>query len=92
VISEAVSWPSSTRRRLRPLRNGLLSRIAEELRPAHERRRDRAVEEQEPELRNHVTDKPWIVIVWNDPVNLMNYVVYVFQKLFGYFRARRRRS
>ena len=29
-------------------------------------------------------DIPWIVIVWNDPVNLMSYVVYVFQKLFGY--------
>ena len=32
------------------------------------------------------TDRPWIVIVWNDPVNLMSYVVYVFQKLFGYPR------
>ncbi len=32
------------------------------------------------------TDAPWIVIVWNDPVNLMAYVVYVFQKLFGYSR------
>ena len=31
-----------------------------------------------------VPDVPWIVIVWNDPVNLMSYVVYVFQKLFGY--------
>ena len=30
------------------------------------------------------TDRPWIVIVWNDPVNLMSYVTYVFQKLFGY--------
>jgi ATP-dependent Clp protease adaptor protein ClpS len=29
-------------------------------------------------------DVPWIVIVWNDPVNLMTYVTYVFQKLFGY--------
>ena len=35
-----------------------------------------------------VTDKPWIVIVWNDPVNLMDYVVYVFQKLFGYSRKK----
>ena len=32
------------------------------------------------------TDRPWLVIVWNDPVNLMSYVVYVFQKLFGYSR------
>ena len=31
-------------------------------------------------------DKPWVVIVWNDPVNLMSYVTYVFQKLFGYSR------
>jgi ATP-dependent Clp protease adaptor protein ClpS len=31
-------------------------------------------------------DVPWIVIVWNDPVNLMTYVVFVFQKLFGYSR------
>lgn len=37
----------------------------------------------------HLTfDHPWLVIVWNDPVNLMSYVVYVFQKLFGYSRAK----
>jgi len=30
------------------------------------------------------TDTPWLVIVWNDPINLMSYVTYVFQKLFGY--------
>ena len=35
-----------------------------------------------------VTDKPWVVIVWNDPVNLMSYVVFVFQKLFGYSREK----
>lgn len=29
-------------------------------------------------------DRPWLVIVWNDPVNLMTYVTFVFQKLFGY--------
>jgi ATP-dependent Clp protease adaptor protein ClpS len=29
-------------------------------------------------------DRPWNVIVWNDPVNLMTYVVWVFRKLFGY--------
>ena len=33
-------------------------------------------------------DVPWVVIVWNDPINLMSYVVYVFQKLFGYSRER----
>src|ERR1700754_3629289 len=30
------------------------------------------------------TPAPWVTIVWDDPVNLMNYVTYVFQKLFGY--------
>jgi ATP-dependent Clp protease adaptor protein ClpS len=30
----------------------------------------------------------WIVIVWNDPINLMSYVTYVFQKLFGYSREK----
>lgn len=29
-------------------------------------------------------DLPWQAVVWNDPVNLMSYVTYVFQKLFGY--------
>ncbi|HVM40516.1 MAG TPA: ATP-dependent Clp protease adapter ClpS [Acidimicrobiia bacterium] len=35
-----------------------------------------------------VPDLPWVVVVWNDPVNLMSYVVYVFQKLFGYSREK----
>ena len=29
-------------------------------------------------------DPPWITLVWNDPVNLMSYVTYVFQTYFGY--------
>lgn len=33
-------------------------------------------------------DRPWVVIVWNDPINLMSYVVFVLQKLFGYSRAK----
>lgn len=32
-------------------------------------------------------DTPWNVVVWDDPVNLMNYVVYVLQKVFGYNRS-----
>jgi ATP-dependent Clp protease adaptor protein ClpS len=28
--------------------------------------------------------KPWVTLVWDDPVNLMSYVAYVFQKYFGY--------
>lgn len=30
------------------------------------------------------TASPWVTIVWDDPVNLMTYVTYIFQKLFGY--------
>lgn len=33
-------------------------------------------------------DRVWLVIVWNDPINLMSYVTYVFQKLFGYSREK----
>ncbi|MGN6473158.1 MAG: ATP-dependent Clp protease adapter ClpS [Mycobacteriales bacterium] len=43
------------------------------------------VELDEPvtdEIVQHAT--PWVTIVWNDPVNLMTYVTWVFQKLFGY--------
>lgn len=32
------------------------------------------------------TDKPWQTIVWNDPVNLMSYVTYVFRSYFGFSR------
>jgi ATP-dependent Clp protease adaptor protein ClpS len=34
------------------------------------------------------TDKPWLVIVWNDPINLMSFVTYVLQKLFGYSKEK----
>ena len=33
-------------------------------------------------------DRPWVVIVWNDPVNTFAYVIFVFQKLFGYSREK----
>ena len=29
-------------------------------------------------------DRPWVTIVWNDPVNLMSYVAFVFRTYFGY--------
>ena len=47
------------------------------------------VEVDEPTREEDVApEQPWIVIVWNDPINLMTYVVYVFQKLFGYSREK----
>lgn len=43
------------------------------------------VEVDDPSLDVSTTaDRPWVVIVWNDPINLMSYVTHVFQKLFGY--------
>ena len=44
--------------------------------------------EQPREVEDVEQDRPWIVIVWNDPINLMSYVVFVFQKLFGYSREK----
>ena len=37
---------------------------------------------------NPASDKPWVTIVWNDPVNLMSYVTYVFQTVFGYAKPK----
>ncbi|HMV75034.1 MAG TPA: ATP-dependent Clp protease adapter ClpS [Microthrixaceae bacterium] len=39
----------------------------------------------EPDVSDLVDlDTPWVVLVWNDPINLMSYVTFVLQKLFGY--------
>ena len=39
------------------------------------------------ELREQtVFDSPWVTLVWNDPVNLMSYVSYVFRSYFGFSR------
>lgn len=34
------------------------------------------------------SDRPWIVLVWNDPINTMEYVALVFRKLFGYSKEK----
>ena len=36
-------------------------------------------------------DTPWVTVVWDDPVNLMSYVTYVFQRHFGFPRAQAER-
>ena len=47
------------------------------------------VEDERPDLEEVVVpDVPWVTIVWNDPVNLMSYVTYVFQTYFGYDTAK----
>ena len=37
---------------------------------------------------SQLVDKPWVTIVWDDPVNLMSYVTFVFIKLFGFTQER----
>jgi len=47
------------------------------------------VELDEPDVDDIVaTERPWITLVWNDPVNLMTYVTFVFQEYFGYQREK----
>jgi ATP-dependent Clp protease adaptor protein ClpS len=47
------------------------------------------VETEKPESDDlTVVDRPWQTIVWNDPVNLMSYVTYVFQTYFGYAKKK----
>ncbi len=46
--------------------------------------------EQETDLETAM-DRPWNVVAHNDPVNLMNYVTRVFQKVFGYSKERSER-
>ncbi|WP_254900482.1 ATP-dependent Clp protease adapter ClpS [Rhodococcus sp. 1168] len=44
--------------------------------------------ETEVVARDEAHDVPWVTIVWDDPVNLMHYVTFIFQKLFGYSKAK----
>jgi ATP-dependent Clp protease adaptor protein ClpS len=47
------------------------------------------VETERPEGETSISeDRPWLVIVWNDPINLMSFVTFVFQKLFGYSKEK----
>ena len=47
------------------------------------------VELEQPEVSDLLKpDVPWVTIVWNDPINLMSYVTYVFQTYFGYSKKK----
>ena len=48
---------------------------------------DADVEEEE----KTAVEDPWVTIVWNDPVNLMSYVTYVFESYFGHPREKAER-
>ncbi|MBB4933688.1 ATP-dependent Clp protease adaptor protein ClpS [Lipingzhangella halophila] len=44
---------------------------------------------ERPDIEEDVRPElPWVTIVWNDPVNLMSYVTYVFQQVFGYPKSK----
>jgi len=47
---------------------------------------DTAVVERPAE--ESITQTPWVTIVWDDPVNLMSYVTYVFEDYFHYAKAK----
>ena len=55
--------------------------------PHNERRPPSRKSARSPDL-----DRPWVTIVWNDPVNLMSYVTHVFMKVFGYSEGEGRPS
>jgi ATP-dependent Clp protease adaptor protein ClpS len=44
--------------------------------------REAVAEQQSDEAAE--ADRPWVTVVWNDPVNLMSYVTHVLMKVFGY--------
>jgi ATP-dependent Clp protease adaptor protein ClpS len=46
-----------------------------------------ATEQADVQTRNE-PDRPWITIVWNDPINLMSYVTHVFMSVFGYPKSK----
>jgi ATP-dependent Clp protease adaptor protein ClpS len=48
------------------------------------------VELERPE-EDLLTQRPWRTIVWDDPINLMSYVTWVFQRHFGYSREKAHR-
>ncbi len=56
--------------------------MAETLTPQRE-----AVEESEGDVLAD-RDRPWITVVWNDPINLMSYVTHVFMTVFGYAKPK----
>ena len=47
------------------------------------------VELDDPEVDEEtLLARPWVTIVWNDPISLMSYVTFVFQSYFGYSKSK----
>jgi ATP-dependent Clp protease adaptor protein ClpS len=49
---------------------------------------EREASHEVDELQAADPDRPWITIVWDDPINLMSYVTHVFMTVFGYPKAK----
>lgn len=50
------------------------------------------VRERDPDVASREQlSRPWNVVVWDDPVNLMSYVVFVFRRIFGFPEPKARR-
>jgi ATP-dependent Clp protease adaptor protein ClpS len=46
------------------------------------------IEREEQTDSQSALEPAWLVICWNDPVNLMTYVSHVFQTVFGWNRQK----
>jgi ATP-dependent Clp protease adaptor protein ClpS len=44
-------------------------------------------DERTEQWQQTVLERPWVTIVWNDPVNLVSYVEWIFRTYFGFDRA-----
>jgi len=71
---------------LKALHNKIL--IQEEIDFSYDASGSTVFQEKHEEKIKQEFGREWIVIVWNDPVNLMSYVTFVFQKLFGYSKEK----
>ena len=40
------------------------------------------------EFLRTLNNKPWVTIVWDDPINLMTYVTHVFMTVFAYSQSK----
>ncbi|CAN5147975.1 ATP-dependent Clp protease adapter ClpS [soil metagenome] len=48
---------------------------------------DTEIAEELETIESPSVESPWVTLVWNDPVNLMTYVAYIFRSYFGFSKA-----
>lgn len=79
IVGRAIHTPTVSAGRLRL---GILSGMAPSAPTSAPVKPDSTGQRDVDQAEDAAT--PWVTIVWDDPVNLMTYVTYIFQKLFGY--------